>query len=214
MDNQEFIMSIMLEGEQWRDVVGYEGLYIVSNFGRIASLPKIVERRHLGKTSYYPIKGGIKRQFLRGRKFPKYLYVDLYSGFKTFKSKMVHRVVSDAFIPNPEKKPCIDHIDGNPLNNSVLNLRWSTHLENSHNPITEERTKKARCRAILKLKNGAVVERFDSMNSAIDAGYNDSRIRICFKNPKSTHRGFNWVREADYKSLVSMSKNSSTPMND
>lgn len=51
----------------------------------------------------------------------------------------VHRVVAELFIPNPENKPCVDHIDTNRLNNKVDNLRWVTYKENCNNPITKNR---------------------------------------------------------------------------
>lgn len=57
-------------------------------------------------------------------------------------TKLIHQLVAEIFIENPENKQCIDHIDGNPLNNHVSNLKWSTHKENMNNPITIKRFSK------------------------------------------------------------------------
>lgn len=55
------------------------------------------------------------------------------------KKFLLHRLLAEAFIPNPDNKPEVDHIDGNPQNNSLDNLRWSTHMENLNNPISVKR---------------------------------------------------------------------------
>lgn len=62
----------------------------------------------------------------------------LKSGYCIISSYCLHRMVAEMFIPNPENKPCIDHIDGNKLNNRADNLRWVTYKENNNNPITKK----------------------------------------------------------------------------
>lgn len=56
---------------------------------------------------------------------------------------LLHRLLAETFIPNPDNKPCIDHIDGNPKNNSLDNLRWVTHKENLNNPVTKAKESKS-----------------------------------------------------------------------
>lgn len=59
--------------------------------------------------------------------------------YKAFSKYFVHRIVAELFIPNPENKPFVDHIDTNPLNNHISNLQWCTASENMNNPITKKR---------------------------------------------------------------------------
>lgn len=110
----------------WSDIKGYEGFYRVSTDGQVQSVERV--REYLNAT--------IKSRILRQSPNPKgYLMVKLYKDGdkKTFP---VHRLVAQAFIPNPQNKPQIDHIDGNTKNNNVTNLRWATNKENSNNPVT------------------------------------------------------------------------------
>jgi len=67
----------------------------------------------------------------------------LHSKYYYFAGILVHRAVAELFIPNPENKPCIDHINGNSHDNKKENLRWCTYTENNNNPITKERQSKA-----------------------------------------------------------------------
>lgn len=106
-----------MEEEFWKDVVGFEGLYQVSNLGRVKSL----FRYKVILKPYIDVWG--------------YLVVNLYKNKKIFHIK-IHRVVASAFIPNPDNKRCVDHIDTDKTNNKVSNLRWCTQKENCNNPTT------------------------------------------------------------------------------
>lgn len=119
--------------EEWRAVEGYEGLYEVSNLGRVRALDRLVMNN-----------GGLQRKherILQGCITPNskgYNQVVLCKEGK-IQPCLVHRLVANAFIPNPEGKPEVDHIDTNPSNNRVDNLRWVTTQENSMNPITRKK---------------------------------------------------------------------------
>lgn len=102
-------MQNILDGHRW--IKGYENLYSVSSGGKVYSYK---ERRYLKPD--YTFKG--------------YLRVDLYN--RTIrKHKRLHRLVAEAFIPNPCNYPQVNHLDGDKNNNTVSNLEWCTNLENN-----------------------------------------------------------------------------------
>lgn len=109
--------------ELWRWVVGYEGFYMVSDHGNVMSAPiNGIRGGHK-----YTRPGKVRKAFDNGR---GYLFVGLYKD-GAYKQELVHRMVASAFIPNPEGKPCVNHIDGNKTNNMVDNLEWVTKKENA-----------------------------------------------------------------------------------
>lgn len=114
--------------EMWKSIKGFEGLYEVSNLGRIKALDRYVQNN-----------GGIQHRTQKILKAyggnNKHLTVVLCKNGKTY-PRLVHRLVASAFIPNPDNKPVVDHIDTVPTNNCVNNLRWVTAKENANNPLS------------------------------------------------------------------------------
>ena len=125
-----------LEGEVWKDVVGYEGLYMVSSYGRVKSLGR---ERKTWEGGIYILKRKILKQSLNRK---GYSQVCLRSNSKNG-TCTVHRLVAEAFIPNPHNKPQIDHINTNKTDNRVENLRWCTAHENSMNTLTRQHLSEA-----------------------------------------------------------------------
>lgn len=97
----------------WKPIKGYEGLYEISSIGEVKSI-------------FY---GEKSRALKKSKTTTGYYKVELWKNKKK-KSLKVHRLVAIVFISNPENKPNINHIDGNPLNNNVCNLEWCTQKEN------------------------------------------------------------------------------------
>lgn len=110
----------------WKEVAGYENLYLVSDEGQIFSLPRVVSN---GRGEYVR-KGRILKPGLRGRNNLVYAFVDLSDG-KTTSRKSVHRLVADAFVDNPHGYDVINHIDHDTLNNRAKNLEWCTQQYNN-----------------------------------------------------------------------------------
>lgn len=112
--------------EIWKDIPNYEGMYQISNFGNVRSLDRVI----------YANKGNPKRNmFSKGKILINHVSNTGYYRAKLCKNQkrkmfFVHRLVAEAFIPNPENKPQVNHIDGNRLNNHVENLEWATMSEN------------------------------------------------------------------------------------
>lgn len=118
---------------EWRDIKDYEGQYQVSNTGLVRSLDRIVCSGRQVNT----IHGKVRKQNIVGK---GYCQVLLCKNGKV-KAFLVHRLVAQAFIPNSNEYPCINHKDGNPLNNSVENLEWCTYKYNNEYNNRIERSK-------------------------------------------------------------------------
>lgn len=119
------------DDEEWRDIPGYEEMYQVSNKGRVKSLAREVSRKGKGGNYFLPeriLSPSINVQ-------TGYPMVNLLKECKR-KSITIHSLVAKTFIPNPENKKCVNHIDTNRENNIVENLEWVTPKENSNHDFT------------------------------------------------------------------------------
>ena len=140
----------MIEQELWKPIEGFEGLYEVSNLGRV---------KHL--------TDGKIRLGCRGNTIG-YYYVGLYKDKKQY-VRSVHKLVADAFIPNPKALPFINHKDEDPGNNRVDNLEWCTATYNSNYGSIREKHSKSlgrRRQVIIYDKAGNEVAKCDSVNDA------------------------------------------------
>lgn len=130
------------ELEEWRAVSGYQGYYEVSNYGRVRSLPRCSIDK-LGRIHCQ--LGNILHQYNSRSKNWKQVVLR-FDG--KYKNMQVHRLVAEAFIPNPENKPQVNHIDGNPENNCISNLEWVTPKENTQHAINHNLFKPRRYRGM------------------------------------------------------------------
>ena len=152
----------MSKGEIWKDVVGYEGLYKVSDKGNVYSVERIgTNNRKFGGIILKP-------------KYDKdgYLEVGL-SKNGTMKTKRMHRIVAEEFIPNPNGLPQVNHLDEDKTNNNVENLEWCDTRYNSNYGTRNERLSK-KVRAV-NIKTGEVLT-FSSTVEAGNKGYTSGNV--------------------------------------
>jgi len=115
--------------EIWKDVEGFEGVYQVSNHGKVRSLPRVVTQKNRGGGFHAQKKPG---KIVKGALNSKgYLRVSLGG-----KAVFVHRLVATHFVPNPLDKEQVNHEDGDKLNNRADNLNWKTNQENRDHAVS------------------------------------------------------------------------------
>ena len=183
-----------IDNEEWRDIKGYEGLYQVSNLGRVKKLKGVIVRKN-GHT--LPSKECIRVGFIN----QGYEMVTLSKNDKK-KCHRVHRLVATAFIPNPEEFPIINHKDENKLNNRVENLEWCTYsYNNTYGDLIQRKnaTKKERhifCKPVQQYGlDGVFLKEYSSITEASESlKLNGSWISICCNKYKGAYTcgGFQW----------------------
>ena len=163
--------------EEWRDIQGYEGIYQVSNEGRVRSL-----------------KFG-KERILRPRNIcTNHLQVVLSGN-----QQLVHQLVAKAFIPNPNGCDVVHHIDRNPLNNNVENLMWMTSSEHTamHDIGCRRRTDQ------IDKTSGEVIRQWRcALDAEKELGISRQGISMCCNGKAKTHKGFVWKYLKNVKGFV------------
>lgn len=186
--------------EIWKDIKGYEGLYQISSFGNVKSLDRYIINKN-GDKQYFPGK------YLTQGISDSYLKVTLSKNNKqrTFR---VHILVAIAFIPNPENKPEVNHIDGNKKNNKVNNLEWNTRSENElhayRNGLAKPSNKQKQAvakyakenyskKVIQYSLNGEFIKEWNSMHDVWrELGIRPSYICRCCKGLRNQTYGYIW----------------------
>lgn len=121
--------------EEWRSISGWEDYYEVSNTGKVRSKERIINDKNFSKSGKpFTRKRVFKSKELVGSKVSEcgHTSVGLFRNGRCT-SQLIHRLVAEAFIPNDNGYPVVDHIDGNPTNNNVTNLRWADWSHNNRN---------------------------------------------------------------------------------
>lgn len=181
--------------EIWKDIEGYENLYQISNMGRVRSL-------RYGKSKI------LKNNVNKGG----YCTVRLIKN-QTYKTFYVHRLVATHFIPNPDNKPHIDHINTIRIDCAVSNLRWVTNKENHNNSLSKYNHSKSNSRSdcenyikailipVIQLSmDGVPIKLYPSCS---EAARQTNTSRECINGVMSgkykSAKGFRWLRYEDFE---------------
>ena len=184
-------------GEIWRTAVYddelYEGLYKVSNWGKILNL----NYRNTGKS-----------ELLEPSESNGYLVINLRKNGEN-KTCYVHRLVAQTFLPNTEGKPCVNHkIEGKKgkkinmvifnedgsINKEKTTIEWVTPKENNDYGTRKERAGKARSKTVLQLSlSGELIREWESTKECGRNGFNQGAVAACCRGERKTYKGFLWM---------------------
>lgn len=178
---------------KWSDITGYEGLYEVSTDGRVRTI------QHVTNGHTFPSRDLTVSVY----KSQRYARVRLYKDGKS-KDILVHRIVAETFIPNPDNKPQVNHINGNKFDNSVGNLEWCTASENQKHAFKtglkdiEDTIKKTRKKVLQLDMSGNTIREWRSMSDAArELGLQVSNISHCCKGRIGSTGGYKWQLVSD-----------------
>lgn len=191
-----FLIGVVQKGrclrkEIWKQIKGYEGYYEVSNLGNVKSVKRFYRLKENGK------KVEVKEKYINPFISSGYSRVSLTKNGKS-KKYSVHRLVAEAFIPNPNNLPLVNHKDETRNNNCVNNLEWCTHRYNINYGTTIERISKSviqskTTRKVNVYKDNLLIGCFDSVREAITKlNISGSNVYKCLIGKQNTACGYSW----------------------
>lgn len=180
--------------EEWKDIIGYEGLYQISDFGRVKSLRKLVG------SGYYKNESILKQRIVHEYCICKLSKNDVDKHLK------VHRLVGIHFLENPDNKPQINHKKGVKTDNRKVKIEWSTHSENTIHSFLElnrpspkwgsgrSGSLNGRSKKTIQFDmNGSKIKEWESCNmAAAKMGVHEAGIRACCVGRTKTAYGYKW----------------------
>lgn len=174
-----------MKKEYWKPVLDYEGLYEVSNWGRVKSVKRLVKSPRGYRT--------VCERILKSTKDSHgYLCVSLHKEGK-MKFVKIHRLVAEAFLDNTDNLPCVNHKDENPLNNVVSNLEWCTYKYNNNYGTARQRMAEKQSKSVLQYDlEGNFIKEWKSTKECGINGYNQGHVAACCRGERKTHKGFIW----------------------
>lgn len=185
--------------EKWVGIKGFEGKYQISNLGNVKSL----DYTNIDKRGFAFTKKG--KQLKTNINMHGYRTIGFHFNYKNC-LKFIHRLIAEAFIPNPENKPCVHHIDHNKLNNSIDNLMWVSYSENiAYNYSTGGQIGKTNMKGKFGVDNpnskkvkqltidGILIKIHDGISEAARevSGQATHIVKVC-RGLLNKHKGFKW----------------------
>ena len=174
--------------EEWKRIEEFDGIYAVSNLGRVKSI------NHLVKTGNNGLRLVIGRILKQEKTCNGYMFIKTSKKYGN-KHLAVHRLVAKAFIPNPDNLPNINHKDEIKHNNIVTNLEWCDHSYNALYGTCQNRLKPYKQKAVnmINIKTKETIKTFESMKTAgLEMGISKEQISAVCRGKRKTAGGYKW----------------------